>query len=56
MLSISQGRKCRRKTNQKTLFPDPAMKTSEDQGLTRDECQSNARFPCIHKKEPVDFH
>jgi hypothetical protein len=38
MLSISQGLKeSKERANQRTLFPDPAIETSEDQGLTRSE-------------------
>jgi hypothetical protein len=41
------------------LLPDPATELKggqgDDQELTLG-AENNARFPCTHKKEPVDFH
>ena len=38
------------------LFPEPAIDTGADQGCCTVEAKCNARFPCIYKKESVDFH
>ena len=45
-------------TNQTMVFPEPAIETRGDQayqGSSHVKAKSNARFPCTHKKEPVDF-
>ena len=55
MVSVGQGRKGRGKTNQNTLFPDPATESEMVSCLRTVKVKSNARFPCTHKKEPVDF-
>jgi hypothetical protein len=47
----------RRRANQTTLFPEPAIETGDDdQGRRMVKAKSNARFPCIHKKGSADFH
>ena len=54
---VQQGRKGRRKTNQRILLPDPATESRDDQGfgLRTVRVKSDIRFPCIHKNGPVYF-
>ena len=56
MISVSQRLIKLMKADQSTLFPDPATKSKIHQELTLDKGRNNARFPCIHNKEPADFH
>ena len=46
----------RGKTNQITLFPEPAGTIRVCQTSLAGNDKRNARFPWIHKREPVDFH
>jgi hypothetical protein len=44
------------KTNQMTLFPEPAAIIGVCQKSLSGNNNGNARFPWIHNREPVDFH
>ena len=44
------------RTNQITLLPEPAGRIRVCQKSHARNNNRNARFPCIHNKEPDDFH
>jgi hypothetical protein len=66
IMSASQQMKRQENADQSMLFPDPATELRNENSSDQEPNQSmlgedqeklsNARFPCTHKNDPVDFH
>ena len=57
ILLISQGSIESKESEPEDTFPGPRYRNNIRSGVGRKvKVKCNARFPRIHKKEPVDFH
>jgi len=51
-----RGKKELKKDKPEDTFSRPRYRVEVIRSLCKVQVKGNIRFPCIHKKEPVDFH